>query len=109
AVGLDFFQGGGFAEAGDVLVRSGFAVFLDWIPAFAGMTGRVFAGMTRYLFAAPGVVGVGDSGDVFGGQFAVGAVGEAAQLARVDEQGLAGAGAETLTRPSATLSQRERV
>ena len=46
------------------------------------------------LVAAPGVVGAGDLGDVFVGQLAVDAVDERAELAGVDEQGLAGPLAE---------------
>ena len=38
------------------------------------------------LIASPGMVGIGDAGDVFFRQLAVGAVGHAAQFTRVDEQ-----------------------
>ena len=37
---------------------------------------------------APGVVGVGDAGDIFSGQFAAGAVDHGAQGAGVDEEDL---------------------
>ena len=43
---------------------------------------------------APGVVGVGDAGDVLVGQLAVGAVHHAAELAGVDEEHVAAAVAE---------------
>jgi hypothetical protein len=50
--------------------------------AEAGHVG-VLAGLR---LAAPGVVGVGDAGDVLVGQLAVGAVHHAAELAGVDEE-----------------------
>src|SRR5690606_33939467 len=51
----------------------------------------VFAGA---LLAAPGVVGVGDPGDVHVGQLAVGAVHHAAELSSVYEEHVAAAVAE---------------
>ena len=44
--------------------------------------------LARALLPAPRVIGVGDAGDLLRGQFAVGAVDHAAELARVDEQQL---------------------
>ena len=41
----------------------------------------------RGVVAAPGVVGVGDAGDVVGGQVAAGAVEHVAEVAGVDEEG----------------------
>ena len=57
------------------------------------------------LFAAPGVLGTGDASDLFVGEFAVGAVDHANELAGVDEQYLAAAVAETST-PTPALLQR---
>ena len=56
--------------------------------AEAGNVG-VLAGV---FLAAPSVVSIGDAGDVVVGQFPVGAVHHAAQLAGVDEQHLRPAG-----------------
>src|SRR5690625_4587303 len=71
AVLADFFQGGGFAEAGDVLVDI-------WIPAFAGMTVEGFT--------APEVVGVGDLLNIGITELSPGAVHQGAHVAGVDEQ-----------------------
>jgi hypothetical protein len=49
---------------------------------------RILAGI---LLAAPGVVGVGDAGDIFVGQLAVGAVSHAPELAGVDKEQMAAA------------------
>src|SRR6266508_5416261 len=47
--------------------------------------------LPRVLLAAPGVVGAGDTGDVFVGQLAVGAIHHAAELAGVEEEYMAAA------------------
>ena len=62
AVLADLFQCRRLAEAGDVFVCSG------------------------ALFALPGLVGIGNAGDVFVGQLTVGAVHHAAHLAGIDEE-----------------------
>jgi hypothetical protein len=80
----DVVQRGRLAEAGHVLVTPSLA-----LPRLRGRGG---VGV-----AAPGVVGIGDAGNVVAGQFAVYPVNQCAQLAGVNEERLAAAVAETLT------------
>ncbi len=74
AVLADLLDGRGFAEAGDVGV------------------------IARVLVAAPGMIGAGDFRDVVVRQFAMDAVGQRAELARVDEQRFAAPVAEAAVR-----------
>ncbi len=97
AVGGDFFCRGGFAEAGDVGVRRKIksAPFrLRHLPPLR---------RGRDGIAAPGVVGVGDAGDIGIGEFAVNAVDQGAEFAGVDEQGLFAAVAKTVRGRTLTL------
>ena len=100
-----FFERCAFAEAGDghrcktfpltpTLSRQGrgsFGLTFTLTPALSRRgRGRFGRGETF----APGVVGIGDAGDVFVGQFAVGAVDHTTQFAGVDEQDFAAPVAE---------------
>jgi len=78
-VGGDFLVGGGFAEARDV-----------------GVGGHA---MACPYWRTPGVIGAGDSGDFFVGEFAVLAVHESAHFAGVNKERLAA----TVTKSSVSL------
>src|SRR5680860_1270445 len=83
AVGFDLIQRGALAECRDILV------------------------LASILLTSPSVVRVGDLGDVFFGQFAVGAVDEVAHLAGIDEKRLAVAGAKAALLVNALVAGQE--
>ncbi|MCP9443558.1 MAG: hypothetical protein NNA20_13350 [Nitrospira sp.] len=70
------------AESRNIAIRGDNPLWLPWI--------RTGTGACPYS-STPGAVGVGDPLDVVVGQFAVGAVHHAAQLAGIDEEHLAAA------------------
>ena len=87
AVFANLFEGRALAEAGDV----GVALALTPVSS----TGQALTLSQRergvHGSAAPGVVGVGDAGDVLGGEVAAGAIEHVAHLADVDEEGFVAA------------------
>ena len=107
AVFAYFFECCAFAEAGDIGVRpspltptlsrqgrGSFGLTFTLTPALSrqgrgrfALTPALSQGETE--FTPPGVVGIGDAGDVFVGQLAVGAVDHTAELAGVDEEDFA--------------------
>ena len=109
-----FFEGCAFTEAGDVGVGT-------LTPTLShrgrgGICPHPALSQREREFTAPGVVGVGDAGEVFIGQFAVGAVDHAAQFAGVYEEDflsfdpgacrLCGRGQETTDRRGSGSSRR---
>src|SRR5690606_36660478 len=103
AVLADLFEGGAFAETGDIgvlpglllaapgMVRSGDLLnpgITEFSPGAVHQAARTTAGQNRYP-AAPGMVGIGDLLNIGITEFSPGAVHQGAHITGVDKQYLA--------------------